>query len=223
MWHLAHEVLRPRPVLPDASAVFSARRLGELAVLVILAGGTYGIVMGTFAGFTGERFWQLVYSGLKVPMLLGVTFVIALPSFFVLNTLLGVRSDFGRVLAGLIETQAATALLLVSFAPLTAVGYLSINHYPLAIVLNVFLFAVASVLGQVVLWRSYRPLIARRGVHRQLAWTWLGLYGFVGIQMAWTLRPFIGAPGRPTRFFREGAWGNAYLELANIVRSAFGV
>jgi hypothetical protein len=39
------------------------------------------------------------------------------------------------------------------------------------------------------------------------------IYAFVGIQMGWVLRPFIGQPGVPTTFFRPGAWGNAYVEL----------
>ena len=27
---------------------------------------------------------------------------------------------------------------------------------------------------------------------------WLGVYAFVGIQMGWVLRPFVGQPDRPT-------------------------
>jgi hypothetical protein len=38
--------------------------------------------------------------------------------------------------------------------------------------------------------------------------------------MGWTLRPFVGHPGGPTRFFREGAWGNAYVHVAQILWEA---
>jgi len=31
--------------------------------------------------------------------------------------------------------------------------------------------------------------------------------------MGWVLRPFIGDPAKPTAYFREGAWGNAYIEV----------
>ena len=44
-----------------------------------------------------------------------------------------------------------------------------------------------------------------------MLWGWLGVYAFVGIQMGWVLRPFIGQPGVPVTFFREGVWGNAYV------------
>jgi len=36
------------------------------------------------------------------------------------------------------------------------------------------------------------------------------LYVFVAVQLAWVLRPFVGSPNVPTRFFRENAWSNAY-------------
>jgi hypothetical protein len=32
---------------------------------------------------------------------------------------------------------------------------------------------------------------------------WVVLYGFVGTQLAWTLRPFFGDPGKPFEIFRN--------------------
>lgn len=32
---------------------------------------------------------------------------------------------------------------------------------------------------------------------------WVLVFGLVGAQMAWVLRPFIGDPARPFSFFRE--------------------
>ena len=58
----------------------------------------YGGVMGTYGGFGGPRMWQVVYSAVKVPFLLFTTFVLSLPSFFVINTLLGLRADFPKVI-----------------------------------------------------------------------------------------------------------------------------
>ena len=54
------------------------------------------------AACAGSRIWQVVYSAVKVPFLLLATFVISLPSFFVINTLLGLRGDFPHVLRALI-------------------------------------------------------------------------------------------------------------------------
>ena len=42
---------------------------------------------------------------------------------------------------------------------------------------------------------------------------WMFLYVFIAIQSAWVLRPFVGAPDLPVRFFREEAWDNAYVRI----------
>ena len=49
---------------------------------------------------------------------------------------------------------------------------------------------------------------------------WVGVYAFVGIQMGWVLRPFVGDVNAPTTFFRESAWGNAYVVVAETVWKA---
>lgn len=41
---------------------------------------------------------------------------------------------------------------------------------------------------------------------------WLGLYTFVGCQLAWTLRPFFGAPGQAFELFRPRE-GNFYISV----------
>jgi hypothetical protein len=60
-------------------------------------------------------------------------------------------------------------------------------------------------------------LITRRPRHRALLRAWIGLYVFIGIQMAWIMRPFVGNPDLPVQFFREDAWGNAYEFIARMV------
>ena len=190
-----------------------------LILIVLVFGLFYGAVMGAFGGVRGERSLQLLYSGLKVPLLLLVTFALSLPSFFVLNTLLGVRDDFAAVLRALIATQAVLTIILASFAPFTALWYASSGAYRPAILFNAAMFGIASLTAQLILRRWYAPLIARNPRHRLLLITWLIIYAFVGIQMAWVLRPFVGDPSQATRFFRQGAWGNAYVEVARMVLS----
>jgi hypothetical protein len=214
------------PVLAHADELLRGRELADedrranllyLLALVTLFGVFYGAVMGTFGGVRGERALQLLYSGLKVPLLLLVTFGLSLPSFFVLNTLLGVRADFGRAMRALVATQAVLTIVLASLAPFTALWYASTAAYHPAILFNAVMFGVASVSAQGLLRRWYAPLIARNPRHRALLRVWLILYAFVGIQMAWVLRPFVGDPNQPTHFFRDGAWGNAYVEVARMV------
>ena len=187
---------------------------------VVVGGGmAYGAVMGMFGGWTGDRPLQVLFSALKVPLLILVTTALALPSFFVVNTLLGLRDDFREAARAVSETQAAVAVVLASLAPYTALWYASTRDYHEATLFNALMFGVASVAAQWVLRRRYAPLIARNPRHRVMLRAWLVAYAFVGIQMGWILRPFIGQPGRPVTFFRSDTWGNAYVVLFVAVRS----
>jgi hypothetical protein len=213
----ADMLLRGTPE-PDA-ARRPVRVLLRLAAFLVIGGALYGAVMGTFGGVAGQHVWQVVFSASKVPLLLLGTFLISLPSFFVLNTLLGVRGDFGQVLRALVAAQAGLTLVLAALAPYTAFWYASCGDYALAILFNGGLFAVASLAGQFHLRRAYRPLVARNPRHRLLLRVWLVLYVFVGVQMGWVLRPFVGDPSLPPQFLREGAWGNAYVVVGRMIWS----
>ena len=176
------------------------RRAGPdaaLGVCVLVFGFLYGMAMGSYGGVGGDRVWQLLYSGLKVPVLLLATFLIGLPNFFVLNTLFGLRRDFREALRALVAAQAGVAIVLASCAPLTLFWYASVADYSAAVLFNGLIFALASFAGQHLLRGYYRPLILRNPRHRPLLWTWLALYIFTGIQMAWIMRPFVGASSAP--------------------------
>jgi hypothetical protein len=182
-----------------------------------VCGAFYGGVMGSFGGNPGERGVQILISASKVPLLLFVTFGLSLPSFFVLNSIFGLRSDFGDVLRALVGAQAGVSMVLASLAPYTLVWYASCADYGWALLFNGLVFAIASFSGQVLLRVWYRPLLARSPRHRWMLRVWLVLYVFVGVQMGWTLRPFVGEPGSPPQLFRAGAWGNAYEAVGRIV------
>jgi len=200
----------------------TGKKLLQLCAMILLFGVIYGAAMGSFGGLRGERLLQIVFAGIKVPILLLCTFAISLPSFFVINTLFGLRSDFAHAVRALIATQAAVTIVLASFAPLTIVWYVSFENYNAAIIFNAVMFGLASVAAQGLLRRFYHPLIQRDPRHRLLLRAWLVIYAFVGIQMGWTLRPFIGHPDAPVRFFRADAWGNGYVELFQKVLQLLG-
>lgn len=208
------DVLRGDPWTTRAGA------LVPLLVLALAGGSAYGALMGTFGGVAGERFFQVLGSAAKVPLLLGVTLLLSLPSFFVFNTLAGLRADFGEVLRSLAASQAGLAIVLVSLGPITLVWYASSPDYRLAVLFNGAMFAVASGGAQVILRRAYRALIARDARHRLMLRLWLGLYVFVGIEMGWVLRPFIGNPDQPVELFRTDSLGNAYVEVGRMIVDA---
>ncbi|WP_433052859.1 hypothetical protein [Dactylosporangium sp. CS-033363] len=49
---------------------------------------------------------------------------------------------------------------------------------------------------------------------------WILLFGFVGTQLAWTLRPFFGSPDEPFQIFRQ-IEGNFYVEIVRAIGRLF--
>jgi hypothetical protein len=191
--------------------------LGSLILAVVVYGMFYGGVMGSYGGIAGSRIAQVVYSAVKVPLLLFATFLLSLPSLFVTNTLLGLRSDFPRALRALLSTQAGLTVIRAALAPFTVFWYVSGSAYQPAILFNGLMFGVASFSAQWMLRRSYAPLVRANPKHRWMLRAWLVIYVFVGIQMGWVLRPFIGNPAAPVQFFREEAWSNAYEVVIEMI------
>lgn len=221
-WTGIDDVLRRRgwAARPATSAGAAARMTWYAAAF----GLAYGAAMGSYAGFVVERPWaelglQMLYSALKVPLLLGATCLIALPSFFVANTLAGLRDDFFEAVRAVAAAQAGLAIILASLAPLTLTWYLSSADYKAAITVNAVMFSVASVSAQLLLRSYYKPLIARNRRHRLMLVCWLVIYAFVGIQMGWVARPFIGTPDMPPEFFRDQVGENAYVVVVRMLTS----
>jgi hypothetical protein len=214
----ADDVLRQAPWIVGQRED-RARAFWRLIVCLVACGLFYGGVMGTFRGWDGQSQWfrQIVYSAVKVPLLLTIAFAISLPNFFVLNSLFGLRADFARAFRALLAAQAGLAIILASLAPMTLMCYASSADFHQALVFNGLMFAIASLSAQWLVRGYYRPLIQRNRRHRWMMWCWLSVYTLVAIQLAWLLRPFIGAPTIDVQFLRPDAWDNAYVIVTRIV------
>lgn len=193
-----------------------------LAGQALVWAAAYGAAMGTFGGLADGRALQVAYSAVKVPLLFLTTFGLCLPTFFVVNTLFGLRADFARAVRALLGAQAVIAIVLCSCAPFTLVVYGSTRDYSSVLLWNGALFAAASLAGQVVVRAAYRPLVRRDPRHRAMLRVWLGLYVAVAIQLAWVLRPFVGSPTAPVEFFRAESWGNAYVVVLRLLARVLG-
>lgn len=188
-----------------------------LALLILAAGPLYGAFMGSFALDSAERLLMVLYAAAKVPVLILATTLVCLPAFFALNTVLGLRGDFGPAIRAVLAGQAALTVALASLGPLTALAYVSGVNHRWALLFNAGMFSIATLIGHAIMRRRYRPLIASSGRHRLMLWVWVVLYAFVGVQMGWMLRPFVGTPGMAVSFFRAEPFTNAYVEIIRLV------
>ena|SRR5579859_4996720 len=62
--------------------------------------------------------------------------------------------------------------------------------------------------------------VPQRSNSMSLLYIWILLFGFVGTQLAWTLRPFFGDPGRPFALFRH-IEGTFYADIFQTIGKLF--
>ena len=190
-----------------------------IASFVFLA--LYGGVMGA-----SNSIPQVFTSALKLPALFVITLVICAPSLYFFNILFGSQQTILQNIALILTAMTTTAVLLVSLAPVTLFFLTTTSEYQFFKLLNVSIFAISGAMGLVFLKQGFENSVDAeneqgRGSRRLLFVLWMFLYGFVGTQMAWTLRPFMGAPDEPFMLVRQ-VGGNFYGNVVNSLISLLG-
>ena len=69
--------------------------------------------------------------------------------------------------------------------------------------------------------KAPQPAAGERPASMVLLYIWIILFGFVGTQLAWTLRPFFGDPGQPFELFRD-INGTFYGDILSTLGSLLG-
>lgn len=195
------------------------RDLGLLSGIFFVIGlvtcALYGAVMGATNLLQGSeldlphKFMQIGVSALKVPVLFLLTCAIVLPPIYVSNAFVGSKLSFRQMLAVLLSSLAVTTTVLASMATVSLFFALTSQSYHFLKLLHVLFFAYAGLAGLAYQRRCLRELMPSGASAGGLWVMWLVLYMFVGTQLAWVLRPFVGDPGTEFQVFRPRS-GNFY-------------
>jgi hypothetical protein len=182
--------------------------------------GLYGAVMGS-----SHSLWQTMSSAVKLPILFLATLFVCVPSLYFFSLLFGSNQSLGQSVTVILTAITVTAVLLLSCAPITLFFLLTTSQYQFFKLLNVTIFAVSGLMGIVFLYQGIKVV---SGSEKEGAVTrkwvlilWMFVYAFVGSQMAWTIRPFIGAPGTPFELFRQ-LGGNFYSNVFSSIGEILG-
>ena len=190
------------------------RKMRAMLISSIAFFALYGAVMGST-----HSLWQTLSSAVKLPLLFLATLVVCSPTLYFFNLIFGSNQSLAQNFTLILTAITVTAVLILSFAPIVLFFLLTTNHYQFFKLLNVGVFAISGIVGVVFLTQGMRVVSnagksgevgarARRNVVR----LWVLIYAFVGSQMAWTLRPFIGAPTMQFELFRQ-LGGNFYANI----------
>ena len=127
-----------------------------------------------------------------------------------------------QMVVAILGALALTVTVLASMATVAGFFALTSKSYSFIKLLHVAIFAYAGMSGLRYLLRSMTALFPT-GTKRTptgLFVLWLVLYMFVGTQMAWVLRPFVGSPDRAFEMFRPRQ-GNFYESVLHSIRDVF--
>ncbi|MAT97261.1 MAG: actin-binding WH2 domain-containing protein [Anaerolineaceae bacterium] len=198
-------------------------RLGEKMRAMLISSLVFMALYGAVMGST-HSLWQALSSAAKLPVLFLATLFICAPTLYFFNVLFGSTQSLTQNVALILTAITVTAVLLLSFAPIILFFLLTTSQYQFFKLLNVGIFAISGIMGVVFLSQGMRIVAndadgdsARRNVLR----LWMLLYAFVGSQLAWTIRPFIGAPSIEFELFRQ-LGGNFYTNIFTSLGEVFG-
>jgi hypothetical protein len=180
----------------------------------------YGAVMGST-----HSLWQTMSSGVKLPLLFLATLCVCVPSLYFFGLLFGSNQSLSQNITVILTAITVTSVLLLSFAPITLFFLLTTSQYQFFKLLNVAIFAIAGLMGVVFLFQGMKvvsnPEEAGSSTRRWVLIFWMFVYAFVGSQLAWTIRPFIGAPGSDFELFRQ-LGGNFYSNILYSIGEILG-
>jgi hypothetical protein len=201
------------------------RKMRAMLISSVAFLALYGAVMGST-----HSLWQALSSAVKLPILFLATLIVCSPTLYFFNVLFGSSQSLTQNVVLILTAITVTSVLLLSFSPIILFFLLTTSHYQFFKLLNVAVFAVAGGMGVIFLSQGMRAVsmsdradAGGQGSVRSRAWVvrlWVLVYGFVGSQMAWTLRPFIGAPSIKFELFRQlggNFYANVLVSLAEIL------
>ncbi|MBW8865408.1 MAG: hypothetical protein JF609_10920 [Verrucomicrobia bacterium] len=237
--HAPSEKLEPREfsaLLRGETETFAAwsghwntRRLVAHLAIIVIGAGLYGAAMGWWRAPQ-----QGLYVAIKFPLIILLTTLGNALINGMLAPLLGLNIPFRQSFSAIVMSHAITAAILGAFSPL--IGFVIWNApamtggpaggatYSLILLIHVAVIALAGIAGNLRLFQLLATISGSRVAASRVLFAWLAGNLFLGSQLSWILRPFIGSPDLPVQFYREGALhGNFYEAVFHAVQRILSI
>jgi hypothetical protein len=217
----------PITLLRDREAFWSAMReqklewkdLLGLILFVVIVCSLYGAIL---AGWRSPRL--SLYVALKLPVLfLSTTALVAIFNW-VTATALGSGLSFRDTVFLVFASMAIGCWVLLSLVPISLFFMLSGvssagTHAQLQyahnsiLITHILILALAGIGGNAALLTGLRKIVKPRCPATGLFILWIVAFAFVGCQMSWILRPFVGSPFYPVAFMRPDCLDRNFYEF----------
>jgi hypothetical protein len=195
-----------------------------ICVTTIAAGcALYGGVVGLWRAPL-----QAAYTAVKMPLLIFLTCGGNALLNGLLAQVLGTELSFRQTSLAILMSFTIAALVLAALSPVAFFIYLNTPSFAsaargtghsLTLLCDVLFIAYAGVVANRRLLRLIELRCETHDAARRVFWSWLAGNLFLGAQLAWVLRPFIGSPGLAIQFLRDDPLrGNFYEAVFTALR-----
>jgi len=183
-------------------------------VVITLGAGLFGASVGCWRDPQ-----QSLFLAIKLPLILTLTAAGNGLINGMLAPLLGLNISFRQSLLLVLMSFTIAALILASFSPIvffmiwnTPTTETSGSAFYFILLANVAIIAFAGVAASVRLFALLHRLGGDRQVAKKVLFAWLAGNLFLGAQISWNLRPFIGSPEMDIQFMRDDAFAGTFYE-----------
>ena len=203
------------------------RRFALHLAVIVFGAGLYGAAMGWWRDPQ-----QALFTAAKFPLVILLTTANNALINAMLAPLLGLNIPFRQSFSAILMSFTIAAAILGAFSPVMAFMIwnappmspqaVSGATYSLIKLANVAVIAFAGTTGNVRLFQTLTRLGGSRAVAFRVLVAWLAGNLFLGSQLSWILRPFIGSPDLPVEFYRITALhGNFYENVFQTLQQIF--
>ena len=211
------------------SSAWNTRRVILQLAVIILGAGAYGAAMGWWRDPQ-----QALYTALKFPLIILLTTLGNALLNAMLAPLLGLNLTLRQFLAAMLMSFTVASAILGGFSPLLTFVICNApsitsaasakGTYNFILLIQVATIALAGTIGNARLLQVLQQWAGDRGIALRVLFAWLAGNLFLGSQLSWILRPFIGSPGLPVEFVRTAAFhGNFYEAVFHSLLQIFNI
>ena len=201
----------------DWTLAMTPGRMTGFLVTAVVGSALFGAAMGWWRAPE-----QAIYTAVKFPAVVLLTMVGNAMLNAMLAPLLGVNIRGRQTFMAVMMSFVMAAVILGALSPVLA--FLIWNTPPLEMAdqagsshafILLSIVAMVAFAGVAANLRLYQLLVALSGsalAARKVLFAWLAGNLFLGSQISWILRPFIGTPGLPVQFLRDDPMHGSFFE-----------
>ena len=180
----------------------------------------YGIIMGSYNSLI-----QALSTGFKIWLLISITLLICFPSFYIVQLILGSRIKIRQLLVVLLAGFVMMSVTMLAFAPIVLFFQLSGDNYHFLQLLHVAVFGFSGAFGMKVVLDALKAIFEGNDIYPKISLTvfkiWVVIFAFVGMQLSWNMRPFLGNKNSTFELFRSETKGNFYQTVFTAIGDLF--